>query len=165
MCFVSCRKASDEIPVTEKELPDMILENARYTFGQPGRKPVIMQADKITVMKENLKTELENVTFSQMSEDGDYIEMSGSCDKAVSINNRHATLTGNVKLHKITDQIEIECNELDWDDEHGILKSPGWVRVQYQNGTDMTAKGFTAKLNENVYTFEKLENGIYRSDE
>ncbi len=164
----SCSKDDNrEIPVTERELPDMILINADYTFGQPDKKPLLLHADSITIYPVGQRMEIQKVSFTQKSsnENSDLIELSGKCDYAVSTDNVNIQMTGNVNLYKYTDDVEITCEELIWDDNNQEIKADGNVTVKYKNGTSITGTGFKALLNENVYEFKTIYEGKYTGEE
>ena len=63
--MVSCSKISSEIPIGEQELPDMVLQDAKYILGQENEKPLIMEARTITIYNNERVTTLENVSFSR----------------------------------------------------------------------------------------------------
>lgn len=161
--FSSCKKSSGVIPQSEQDLPDMILHNATYVYGQPDRKPLVLQASEISVWNKENKTEIKDITFYQ-GKDGD-IELSGTCDRAISYNNNQVLLQGNVKLYKTTDEVNIECDSIKWDDEKQSISTDGIVFLTYQDGTHIQAEGFKALLKEDSYSFGKIIKGRYTSNE
>lgn len=168
--MVSCgRKTSVSIPVGEDELPDMIMHEATYVFGDAGRRPLIMGAELITVYSgDNGRTLLENLTFTQedTDEDGEtYVEMEGSCDSAyINSENSIAKMSGNVRLTKKTDNFTIECESLEWDDDKQIINTESFVHVVYEDGTELKAIGFSAQLDDNIYEFGRIIEGRYKDE-
>ncbi len=137
------------------------MTQATYSFGEKGRTPVVMKAEKITIFsKKTDRTELEKITFNQDD------EMTGSCDSAVvTEKNNRAELSGNIRLYKKTDNYIIMCENLVWDNKSQIISTEGIVDVEYEDGTKIKAKGFTAQLNENIYEFGEIVEGSYESEE
>lgn len=145
------------------------MTDATYTFGEKGRRPVVMEATCITIYSKNSdKTILENINFHQEEEHDGVVstEMSGSCDSAiVTGNNTNAALSGNIVLYKKSDNFTIKCDNLLWDNKSQIIKTDGLVDVTYEDGTKLKAKGFTAQLDDNIYEFEQILEGSYTSEE
>lgn len=154
-----------EIPEAERDLPDMIMKQAVYTFGKPDRKPLILEAEEISIWQKDTKTVIKNISFHQNKKNSEEVELTGSCESGLSLNNSKVTLKGNVKLYKNTDNVKIECDELDWDDESQTIRTEGIVYMTYQDGTELKARGFKALLDENVYEFEEIISGRYTPDE
>lgn len=140
----------------------MIMHKATYIFGEKDKRPLIMDADTITVYSGKMgRTILEKAFFVQEDEG-----LKGQCDSAeVNKDNTIAQLQGNVKLSKSTDDFEIECELLTWDDEEQTISSDGEVLVKYGNGTQLQAIGFLAKLNDNVYEFGQIVEGRYTDED
>lgn len=158
--FVSCSSYKSLTEANTTTYPDMVLEKATYTFKQSSREPLILNADLITVWPDGT-TELEKVSFSQ-SEDGEK-ELWGSCDTAKSQNENIISMSGHVQLFRKTDNIEIICNNLEWNDELQKISAKGPVYVKYQDGTSIQAEDFSADLGVNDYSFGKIVEGRYEN--
>lgn len=159
----SCKKLMrSEIPEGERELPDIIMHGATYIFGQQDNEPLVMNAQTITMYTgKGGRTILEDVSFHQ-EDDG----LEGSCDNAyVNEKNTVATLSGNIRLAKKSDEFEIECDDLKWDDEAHIITSDGYVFVTYEDGMKMKAIGFSAQLDDNIYEFGEIIEGRFTSED
>lgn len=167
----SCGKDYSPTEASPKiDLPDMVMEDASYTFGNQGRSPLLMKAAKISVYnKKTNKTVLENIEFVQQEVGPDgvlYTEMEGSCELAeVTGNNSKAVLSGNIRLYKRTDNFYIQCDELVWDDEKQRIHTDSTVSVTYEDDTFIVASGFNALLDENVYEFNKIMEGTFTSED
>ena len=154
--MVSCSKISSGIPIGEQELPDMVLQDAKYILGQENENPLIMQAKTITIYKTERDTTLEKVSFSR----GD--NLSGSCNLAViNSDNNHAVLSGDVTIHKSDsdNNITIETQEIVWDDEENTITCEGEVLVIYGDGTRIRAERFYAAFDEDLYEFGRIIEG------
>lgn len=167
--LVSCKKNQGYIPLGEQELPDMVMHNATYTFGEKNRRPLTMKAQTITIFSgENGRTILENTTFTQeeTGTDGEkYTELSGTCDKAtVNSANSEAKLSGNVRLEKKSDKFVIFCDNLSWNDDNQVISTDSEVYVSYDDGTTLKAVGFSAMLDDNSYEFGRIIEGRFTSE-
>lgn len=154
--MVSCSKISSEIPIGEQELPDMVLQDAKYILGQENEEPLIMQARTITIYKTERGTTLEKVSFSRGE------NLSGSCRKAViNSDNTHASLSGDVTIHKSDsdNDITIEAQEIVWDEEENTISCEGEVLVIYGDGTRIRADRFFAAFDEDLYEFGRIIEG------
>ncbi len=154
--LVSCKKVSGSIPIGEQELPDMVLNDARYILGQEGEDALVMKAGTITIYKTERGTTLEKVSFSRGN------SLSGSCRKAViASDNKHATLSGDVTIHQSDDNNDttIIAQEIVWDDEENSVLCEGEVTVIYGDGTTIRAEHFYAAFDENLYEFGRIIEG------
>jgi LPS export ABC transporter protein LptC len=153
----SCSRAgSDQIPIGEQELPDMEMRDAWYTLSQDSDDPMVMHASQITIYKTDRDTVLENVSFTQGT------KLSGSCDHAsVATDNKHATLTGKVQIHKEDGEnsVTIVSEDIVWDGEENTFTCEGEVLVTYGDGTQIRAAGFSAAFDENLYEFGSILEG------
>ena len=110
--LVSCGKIGESSNSTdEEELPDMVMTDASYTFGESGRRPVIMSASKITIYSSKAdKTVLVDIKFRQEGKNNE-IEMEGKCNYAVvTEKNTKAELHGDIHLFKKTDNFSINLS-------------------------------------------------------
>ncbi len=169
LIFSSCSKIDkNNIPVTEKEFPDIIMDQADYTFGQPNKKPLLLHAQNIVMYTTQKRMEITDVAFKQKSNfqnEMDDIELIGSCDYAISRDNVTITMSGNVYIYKYSDNVEIFSDNLIWDDDNQEIRATGKVTVNYKNGTSITGTGFKALLDENVYEFLSIERGNFNNEE
>lgn len=170
LCTSSCKKVeTDSVPIGEQELPDMIMYKATYVFGERDRRPLILNAETITIYTQNNgRTLLENAVFTQEEKDENglpHVEIEGSCDSAsINEDNTVAKLFGNVKLNKKSDNFTIECDTLEWNDEYQTISTDSAVHVVYGDGTELTAVGFSARLDDNIYEFGEIIEGRYTNE-
>jgi len=168
--LIGCKRTiSGQIPEGEQELPDMIMHEATYIFGEKNIRPLVMKAETITIFSgDDGRTILKNASFIQEEKDDEgklYTEMYGSCEDAlINSDNTIAKMSGNVKLVKKTDNFSIECHDLEWNDKKQTIKTDSEVKVVYEDGTELKAIGFSAQLDDNIYEFGKIIEGRY-SDE
>ena len=155
--FVSCSKTTTEnVPLGEQELPDMILEKAQYTLGRPNETALLMEATKIEIYKSSKGTTMEEVKFHQASQDG----FEGSCGYAqIDEGSNHAVLSDTVEIRRQTDNLQIYAQSIEWDNEEMTLQTTGNVLVVYEDGTEIEAQGFFANLDENNFEFGSIIRG------
>lgn len=160
MQLVSCTKSETQgIPLGEQELPDMVLYDAQYTLGRPGEEALVMTARTMTVYKGAKGTILEGVGFKQSGEDG----MEGSCEAAtIDESGEKATLTGNVTIQRKSDDLVIKADSIEWDNETMTLDAKGEVIVEYGDGTQVVAQGFSAVLDEDDFEFGRIVRGTVK---
>lgn len=161
LCLTSCKKSfSDSVPQGEAELPDMIMHDATYIFGEKDRRPLVLTAQTITIYSGKTgRTLIENATFEQE-------DLDGSCESGfINADNTVAKLSGSVRLHKTSDNFTIECDNLEWNDELQTISSDSEVYVVYEDGTELKAIGFYAQLDDNIYEFGQIIEGRYTDSE
>ncbi|MCR5761348.1 MAG: LPS export ABC transporter periplasmic protein LptC [Sphaerochaetaceae bacterium] len=156
---VSCSKGGQSSVRTEGLLPDIIMENATYVFGDPDSQPLKIQASEIKVFNKTKEVYFTGITFTQ--EDG---KISGSCKSGKSLENKVISLEGEVSVYNSEDDVRILAEKILWDDEYKELTSDGVVTVVYETDNTVTGEGFTAKINENVYEFDKITEGRFESE-
>ena len=159
LIMASCsRSDSGEIPIGEQDLPDMLMNDAVYTLSQKDESPMVMQAQQILIYGSGRDTVLEYVSFTRGS------SLEGSCNKAsVSSDNRHATLTGDVRVVVAGDDgtTVIETDSVVWDGTDSSLTCSGEVTVTYGDGTRIRAMGFSAVTDDNLYEFGSILEGTF----
>jgi len=137
----------------------MVLYDSTYRFGRPDSDVLEMRAETITIYSNSNLTILENASFSQAD------DLFGTCDHAESTENTKVTLSGHVHVEKKSDNLVIDCDNLEWDDDSRIMSTEGRVHVTYDDGTSLDAIGFTALLDSNVYEFRVIEKGVMTNEE
>lgn len=155
--LASCSKTeTQQIPLGEQELPDMVLYDAQYTLGRPEESALVMAAKTLTLYKDGRGTVLEDVSFAQGGEDG----MEGTCETAtLDEDGERATLTGSVDIRRKSDGLTIQANSIEWDNEAMTLEAKGEVLVLYGDGTQVLAQGFSAILDEDDFEFGSIVKG------
>jgi len=157
VCLCSCNK--NLIQQSEQErYPDLVLKDAKYSFGRSGDHPITFTADEVVIYSDY--TQLKNVTF-----DSPEAFISGHCDDVtVTDDNNLAKLKGNVRLVKSDDDVIIECNQLDWDNKEGLITCKEEVELNYGGGTYIRAIGFSGHTKSNGYVFERILEGRYTNE-
>lgn len=147
---------TEEIPIGERELPDMVLSEAKYTMGRPGESALVLQARTMTVYKDSKGTVLEDVVFRQEGEGG----LEGSCESAtIDEKGEKATLSGNVRIKSANEDLTIEAQDVEWDNGAMTIKADGEVSIEYGDGTKVLAEGFSAVLDEDDFEFGRIIRG------
>ena len=142
------------------ELPDMIMENARYTIASGSETPLVIDAARITIYSgNNARTLLEELKFTGEP------SISGHCNSAsVTDGETVVTLSGNVLFSSTEDEMEISCDGLTWNRNTGTLVTDGEVSVKYGDGTTIRAIGLTATPDKDVYEFAEILEGSIEID-
>ena len=136
----------------------MIMKDAVYTLSQQDDSPMVMQAELISIYGTGRDTVLENVSFRRGT------SLEGSCARAaVSSDNKHATLSGDVWVRLTDDDSTtvIETDSVVWDGTDSSLMCSGEVTVSYGDETRIRAKGFSAVTDENLYEFGSILEGTF----
>jgi LPS export ABC transporter protein LptC len=165
LLLLSCSVAQEtdpDAPVSEE--PDILLTDATYTLGRSGQRPVTVTARTIAIYLKTDKAVLEDLTFEQPDETGT-TDLSGSAAMAtVDTESNDASLQGTVRIDKRSEQFSVEAENLFWDEEEQLLQTEpdGRATVRFDEGNVLSGTGFSADLDQGVYEFASLDQGVLR---
>lgn len=159
----SCKFSSEEESNAEKMAhPDIVLEKATYLLNQKDQKPITLYGDTITFYSKDNRAILEGFAFEQRDDDDD-IYLEGSADRAsVNTSTKILTLEGNVSMKKVSDDMEIQGENITFDSDNETVESNGMVRVKSSDGT-FSGTDFFGDLKFSNYSFKTLDMGVLNS--
>ncbi len=154
----SCSFKSEEAKSAAIETPTLVLENAKYTLGQEGERPVVIYAKKISIWELNNKAKLEEITFTQTDENG-AITLSGKADSAdINIKTKYSVFNGDVEIEEKTNNYFIKSSKIVYDIEKEHLETEEALIVTFPDG-EVKGKGLDADLRTNIFNIGKIEEG------
>ncbi len=140
------------------ETPTLMLEKAKYTLGQEGEHPVIIFGDKITIWELNDKALLENITFTQLDEEGNTI-LSGKADSAdINIKTKYSVFSGNVEIEENRNNYYIKSSKIVYDIDNQHLTTAEEITVTFPDGS-IVGKGLEANLKTNTFKIGTIDKG------
>lgn len=154
----SCSFKSGEEKSAAIETPTLVLENAKYTLGQEGEKPVIIDAKKISIWELTNKALLEEITFTQTDDKGS-VTLSGKADSAdINIKTKYSIFNGNVEIEEKTNNYYIKSSKIVYDIEKEHLETEEAITVTFPDG-EVKGKGLDADLKTNIFVIGEIEKG------
>lgn len=143
----------------EKEhLPTLMLENASYTIGQRGQRPIKLEGAKVTFYADDNNALLEDFSFYQLDENGE-VELHGSARKGIMNTSTNVIkLDGDVHLLQVESEMEIKAEYIVFDADNEEISADGLVMIKSKDG-EFAGIGFKGDLREQRYTFDNLEKG------
>ena len=161
LLLASCSFRSGDDEVHEKAyLPDIILENAKYTLGQGGERPVYIESSRMTFYSHDHKAVVEDISFISYDEDGEP-SVEGSADHGeIDTETKRMDLSGNVRLRASDGGMMIEADSLMFDSENEEIEADGDVHVSSDDGM-FAGTGFRGDLREEAYAFRTITEGVF----
>lgn len=146
--------------------PDSILNQFSYTSVQKGVPVFKLKAVKAEIYDKKNETQLEGVSFTEYADDGT-VASTGTADTAVYYTDtKNAELSGNIKVHSLTENATVTTDYLYWNDAQKTLtgKPSGVVAISRDNGTHVRGTGFEAEAQTKSFSFSGPVTGVYVQD-
>ena len=148
----------------ENTRPDIVMENIEYIRVRGGDMLARFQAEHAERWEEQQIMELRNLTFEQMEDHGETVNVEGSAKVAtVQIDTGDISLSGGVWISIESEDITINTAKLEWKDKEKAINGgeEEEVEVQRSDGTSFTGKGFSAEIRSRTWSFEGEVKGSY----
>jgi len=148
----------------ENTRPDIVMENIEYVRVRGGDMLARFQAEYAERWEEQQLMELKNLTFEQMEDHGETVNVEGAAKTAaVQIDTGDVSLSGGVRISIESEDIIINTAELEWKDKEKTIKGSeeAEVDVQRSDGTSFTGKGFSADIRSRTWAFTGEVKGSY----
>jgi LPS export ABC transporter protein LptC len=148
----------------ENTRPDIVMDNIEYIRVRGGDMLARFQAEHAERWEERQLMELRNLTFEQMEDHGETVNVEGSAKTAVvQIDTGDISLSGGVRISIESEDITINTSELEWKDKDKAIKAGAEeeVDVKRSDGTSFTGKGFSADIRNRTWSFTGEVKGRY----
>jgi len=162
--FAACTFDYGESSSSERELPDLVMENVEYIrvrSSDPIARFIAERAeryDRQGIMK------LQNFSFEQYGDRGEEVNAIGNAGSAsVDIDSGDVLMTRGVRLEVESEDIVIVTNQLEWKDELRLLSSGSEdnVNILRENGTSFTGVGLRADTRRRSFEFSGTVSGLF----
>jgi len=148
----------------ENTRPDIVMENIEYVRVRGGDMLARFQAEHAERWEERQIMEIRNLTFEQMEDHGETVNVEGAAKAAViQIESGDISLSGGVRISIESEDIIINTAELEWKDKEKAIKGgeEEEVDVQRSDGTSFTGRGFSADIRSRTWAFTGEVKGSY----
>ena len=162
--FVACTFDYGESGSSERELPDLVMENVEYIRVRSADPIAKFQAERAERYEKQGLMKLQNFSFEQYGDKGEEVNVTGKAGNAsVEIESGDIVMTIGVRLEVESEDIIIETELLDWRDEPRILSTgtEDEVTVLRENGTNFTGIGLRADARKRTWQFSGYVSGIF----
>ena len=164
----SCTFDYGESGSSEKELPDLIMENVEYVRVRSADPVARFQAEYAERYEKQRIMKLQNLTFEQYGERGEEVNTLGRAGNAsIDIETGDIFMDSGVRIEVESEDIIIETYQLEWKDEQRTISSgrEDEVNVYRDNGTSFTGIGLRADARMRTWVFSGRVGGTYIHDD
>ena len=164
----ACTFDYGESSSSEKELPDLIMENVEYVRVRSADPVARFQAEYAERYEKQRIMKLQNLTFEQYGERGEEVNTVGRAGNAsIDIETGDIFMDMGVRIEVESEDIIIETFQLEWKDEKRSLFSgkEDEVNVYRENGTSFTGIGLLADARMRTWEFSGRVGGTYIHDD
>jgi len=149
---------------SEKNKPDIVMENIEYVRVRGGDPLVRFQAEYAERWEDRQTMELRNFSFEQMEDSGDTVNADGKAAFAVvQIGSGDISLKGGVRIRVESEDVTIRTFGLEWKDKDKILSGAAGdeVDIERSDGTSFSGRGFFADARNRTWAFSGEVKGTY----
>jgi len=153
---------------TDKDQPDLIMENVEYVRIRSADPQARFQAERLERYEERGIIELHNFSFEQFGNHGEEINAYGRAGSAsVEIDSGDIHLDDGVRIDVDTEDLAIETKWLEWKDKERTLAGgeEEEVNIYQESGTAFTGTGFQADARRRTWEFTGNVSGTYIYDD
>jgi LPS export ABC transporter protein LptC len=165
--FLACSFDYDNAGGSDKNQPDIIMDNVEYVRVRSLDPQARLQAERVERYEERRVMELRNFSFEQF---GDHEEVNayGRAGRAsYEIDSGDIRMEDGVMIDVDSEDVAIETARLEWkDNERTLSAGPAdEVRVYRENGTSFTGIGFQSNARSRTWSFTGTVSGTYIHDD
>ncbi|MCL2320429.1 MAG: LPS export ABC transporter periplasmic protein LptC [Treponema sp.] len=149
---------------TDKNKPDIVMENLEYVRVRGGDPLVRFQAEHAERWEERQTMELKNFSFEQLQNHGEDINAQGKGGGAsVQLDSGNISLKNGITIDVKSEDLKIRTSGLEWKDKEKTLSggAEDEVDVERTDGTSFSGKGFSADVRNRTWAFSGEVRGSY----
>ena len=155
------REDSSSIVLREEfEMPDIILQDTRYTLSTGEGEPIVIEAKEMKVFQAEDKVLVSNISFSQKNSDGkDYITGTAFSGN-INIKDKVCYFSVKTSLKQHIDNLSIEAESLTFDSRDNTVSATGEVSVTFPGGSIVGTDLFADLTRMSLELREIKEGGV-----
>ena len=149
---------------SEKDIPDIVMENVEYVRVRSADPQARVLAEKVERYEDRRKMDLYNFSFEQFGNSGKDVNAFGRGGSAsFEIDSGNMRMDDGIRIDIDSEDISIETKWLEWKDNDKTLASGKDEEVSiFQNdGTTFTGIGFSANARQRTWDFTEGVSGTY----
>jgi len=168
LLLVSCSFDYSDQTGSDKNLPDIVMENVEYVRVRSADPQARLQAERVERYEERRIMELRNFSFEQFGNHGEEVNAYGMAGSAsFEIDSGDIRMDNGVRIDVDSEELAIETRRLEWKDKDRLLTAGDQdeVNIYQENGTAFTGIGFHADARRRTWEFAGNVSGAYVYDE
>jgi LPS export ABC transporter protein LptC len=168
MLFAACSFDYGPQDSSDKDQPDIVMDNVEYVRVRNADPVARFQAERAERYEERRIMELRNFSFEQFGNHGADVNAYGRAGNAsVELESGDIFLDGGVRIDVESEDFTIETRQLEWKDKARTLNGgpADEVNILRANGTKFTGIGFSADARRQTWEFTEGVSGTYIHDE
>jgi LPS export ABC transporter protein LptC len=162
-CF-SCSFDYGAASVETSEQPDIIMDDVEYVRVRNGDPIVRFRADTAERYEKKQIMHVKEFEFEQFQNHGKEANVQGAVGTAhIEIDTGNIQMRNGIRIDVTSDDISIRTDTLQWEDKTRSVSAgkEDEVWIERSDGTSFSGKGFSAKVREQVFTFDGGIQGVY----
>jgi len=166
--FTACTFDYGETGDSERENPDLIMENVEYVRIRSSDPIARFQAERAERYEIQGVMKLHNFSFEQYGEKGEEVNAIGKAGyAAVQIESGDIFMDNGVRIEVASEDIILETKQLEWKDEPKTLDSgaENEVTIYQESGTNFIGIGLHVNARNRTWEFFGNVIGTFISDE
>ena len=168
LLFASCSFDYSDQTGSNKDQPDIIMENVEYVRVRSADPQARLLAERLERYEERRIIELRNFSFEQFGNHGEEVNASGRAGSAsFEIDSGDIRMGNGVRIDVDSEDLAIETMSLEWKDKERTLDggNENEVNIFQENGTAFTGIGFHADARWRIWEFAGDVSGTYIYDD
>jgi LPS export ABC transporter protein LptC len=165
--FTHCSFDYDSAGGSDKNQPDIIMDNVEYVRFRSLDPQARLQAERVERYEERRVMELQNFSFEQFG-DHEEINAYGRAGRAsFEMDSGDILMENGVRIDVESEDVAIETARLEWKDKERTLSGglTDEVHVYQENGTSFTGIGFQSNVRSRTWSFSDTVSGTYIHDD
>jgi len=166
--FSACTFDYGETGATERENPDLIMENVEYVRIRSSDPIARFKAERAERYEKQGVMKLHNFSFEQYGEKGTEVNALGEAGYAsVNIESGDIFMDNGVRIEVESEDIILETKQLEWKDEPRTLASGAQneVNIYQKSGTHFIGIGLFVNARNRTLEFSGNVHGTFVSEE
>ncbi|MDR2718270.1 MAG: LPS export ABC transporter periplasmic protein LptC [Treponema sp.] len=168
LLFASCSFDYSDQTGSDKDQPDIVMENVDYVRMRSADPQARLQAERVERYEERRIMELRNFSFEQFGNHGEEVNAYGRAGSAsFEIDSGDIRMDNGVRIDVDSEELAIETRRLDWKDKDRLLTGGEMddVSIYQEKGTAFTGIGFHADARRRTWEFTGNVSGAYVHDD
>jgi LPS export ABC transporter protein LptC len=165
--LVSCSFDYSDASGSDKDQPDIVMENVEYVRVRSAELQARFQAELAERYEERRLMQLRNFSFEQFGGDEEVNAFGRAGSASIEIDSLDMRLDNGVRIDVESEDMAIETLWLEWKDKEKLLNGgeEEEVQVYQESGTAFTGIGFQADARRRTWEFTGNVSGTYIYDD
>ena len=166
LLFLSCSLKYETTISVEKQIPEMIAENASFYRTEDGKKKFELKAEKLEQYKSGNLSYAKDISFKSFDNDEKLINEGKSGYIAADTENEEYILLDDIQVKDEQHDMRIFAQSLRWNGKTEQLTSGKGQKVTLEkDNLKLTGKDFSSSIASSTFAFAGAVSGTVTTDE